>query len=278
VQLVGLKLKKHFKSKINLIIDYRDSWNTTKIFRKDFKICQLISEKLEKRALKKTDHFTYISKPMLDKVEKIYKLNMSEKAKLIMNGYNKLQSFSNLKNRSEDIIKIGYFGIVSDHNTSYRNITNLLEVVNNNPNIFKGLEFHLFGKIRIGKTDLIKRNNFHIHNSLSHEEALKRMSEMDFLLLIHSDPESSDEVITGKFFEYVAVKRPILCLSPENMEARRLIDTYNIGITADINNKQDMIDKLKSLRDYKGYDFYSGIDVSIFQRERQYEKFLEILK
>ena len=32
--LAGLRLKKRFANKINMIVDYRDSWNTTDIFRK----------------------------------------------------------------------------------------------------------------------------------------------------------------------------------------------------------------------------------------------------
>jgi len=278
MQLVGLRLKKHFKRNLNLIVDYRDSWNTTNIFRKDYQIFQLISEYQEKKVLKMADYFTFISRPMLDKVEKKYRLDLKDKSRLIMNGYRNLNISDVQVNYSDQKIRIGYFGIVSDDSSSYRNITSLFEVVSENPEIFKDIEFHFYGVIRVQNRDIVDNKVFFIHESLPHKDALNEMKKMDFLMTVHSDPASSDEVITGKFFEYIATQKPILCLSPENMEAKRLIDQYGIGITIDIQNKTEIVEKFKKLKTFKNYDFYSHVDVNVFRRDKQYKKFLDILE
>ena len=103
-----------------------------------------------------------------------------------------------------------------------------------------------------------------------------KMAEMDYLLIVHSDITNSDEVITGKIFEYVSVQKPIICLAPENMEAVRMIKRYNIGLHIEITDNQEIIDKFLGLKKHMD-DSYKQIDINDFSRERQYAKILNLL-
>jgi len=39
------------------------------------------------------------------------------------------------------------------------------------------------------------------------------MGEMDYLLYAYAKCQNSDEVVTGKLFDYLGARRPILCLA-----------------------------------------------------------------
>jgi hypothetical protein len=276
IQLVGNKLKNYYKEDINYIIDYRDSWNATPIFRPKVLLAKNVSIYLERQALARCDSFCYVSAPILKKVEKLCDLNISSKSKLIMNGYTKM-SERNLGSKSNPPIKIGYFGALNDNLHSFRNISPLLDVMHDS--FFKSnIELHFYGHTRLKKYDNSDKKSIFLHGSVSHKAAIEEMHRMDFLLLVHTDTTSSDEVITGKFFEYISVKRPILALASKNMEAAKLIEKYKIGYVMDYQDPNDIKNKLKMVLQNSSFNFYKNKDFSIFKREEQYKKFLKIIK
>lgn len=71
-QIIGIKLKRKFGNKIKLIVDYRDSWNTRGIFQKRHWLANRISLRKEKEVLRTADKFTYVSRPMLEKINSTF--------------------------------------------------------------------------------------------------------------------------------------------------------------------------------------------------------------
>lgn len=275
-QLVSLFLKSYFKERINLIVDYRDSWFTNDFYRKKGKISRHFSEKKEKKILTNLDHFTYISNPIFKHIERQYQIqDFGKKSHLIMNGYNKTPKVKAREENPSGPIKIGYFGALEDSKNSFRNISTIVEALRNNPSLQQKVEFYFYGDIVLNHTPLNEVHNIHIKRSVSHDEALEIMSQMDFLLIIHSNPKTSEEVITGKFFEYVSVKKPILNITPPVMEANRLVAEYGIGKTIDIRSSESVAKGLEQLERLK--NCYDGIDITSFSRDQQYERFLPLL-
>lgn len=287
MQIVGLRLKEKNKD-LNLIVDYRDSWNQTTIFKHNSYLANLISTHFEKKVLKICDHFTYASSPILNKIEKNYKVNISPKSTLILNGFNDYGNdglFSQnydfnvkTKRRASGLIKIGYFGIAND-SRGYRNISNLIASFKNNSFLQENFSLEFYGHLELNSHRFDELPFLTFHGNFTHGFALSKMKEMDYLLLLHSDKENSDEVITGKFFDYAQSKIKILCLSPFDMEARRLIEKYNLGIWIDVNDLKDISEKLMTLAKAKQFENPStDVDVSCFSRRTQNFKFLKILR
>jgi len=275
-QLIGLFLKQRLKDKINLIVDYRDSWFTNNFYRKKGVVSRFFSEQKEKTILNECDYFTYISEPMLAQILSQYGLkNFKEKSRLIMNGYNKEVDLSSVSKNESGPIKIGYFGLLTDAKNSFRNIETLVSALKEEPELQDKMEFYFYGDVRLVNTSLEGIKNIHIKDSVSHDEALNLMSTMDYLLIIHSNPLTSEEVITGKFFEYVSVKVPILNLTPPVMEANKLVKQYDIGQIIDISTTESVKTGLKKLSRMSGC--YDDLDVTIFSREHQYKLFLNCL-
>lgn len=70
------------------------------------------------------------------------------------------------------------------------------------------------------------------HPGVSHDESLRLQRNADALLLwLPKNPQSYGS-ITGKFYEYVAARRPILAVGPAQNEACRFIETKRLGAVA----------------------------------------------
>jgi hypothetical protein len=52
------------------------------------------------------------------------------------------------------------------------------------------------------------------------------------LLLVLNDTPNAKGILTGKLFEYLASRRPVLCIGPEDGDAAAIISGCNAGITA----------------------------------------------
>ena len=96
------------------------------------------------------------------------------------------------------------------------------------------------------------------------------MREMDCLLMYHLEREGCQEVITGKFFDYVSARVPIFCLSPLEMEGAQLIAAHDLGICADYDEFDQVRNAFRAL--YEGRFVIGEGDVQMFSREAQYSK------
>lgn len=273
-----LAIKEDYGEHIKWICEYRDSWNTSIIHSKKSIFTKFFSEKLEKKILINIDYLIFVSPLIKTKIENKYNINLSKKSALVWNGFLKERTIDNTNHTIEysKKINIAYFGIISNNKNSYYNISRLVKVIKENDFISRYFHFFFYGYNSI---DEKLPNCIKIYNNIPHGIAIKKMQEMDYLLIIFADNRSSDEFVTGKLFDYISVKKPIICLTPKNMEAVRLITKYKIGIHIDIFDEKDIIKKFKEIINSKDkLDlYYKNIDVSIFNRKRQYNKLLKII-
>jgi len=279
IQLIGPILKKKYGDKINLIVDYRDSWNMTGIFKKKLYPFQTINEYLEKKVLKNMDHFIYALPLTLNKINEKY-FDISKKSLLVMNGYDdKMNVASNFNyDNKNDVLTIGHFGSIADDSNSFRN-----------PELFfkallkfnRKIKLCFYGDVTISKKWQDKmRGILEIHENLPHTEALKMMQKMDVLLIVHSKIDGGDEVIPAKFFEYILIEKPILLVGPNNMDLGKMIKKEGVGYVMNIYSEQDMLNKMNNI--YKNWEMnklvkYKKENFKKYSRQNQYKKILEIL-
>lgn len=278
IQLIGPLLKKKYGNKINLIIDYRDSWNLMR-FRKMLYPLRHISEYLEKKILKNTDYFIYVSSPILNKINKNY-FDITKKSLLVMNGYDENIRIDNWNgNVRSSVLTLGHFGSIYENPRYHRDLTLFFKALLK----FNGkIKLCLYGDVIISKKWQDKmRGILEIGGNLPHIEALKMMKKMDVLLILHSRrDEWADEVITGKFFDYVFAEKPILLVGPTNMEVAKMIEKDGLGYVADIFSEESMLKTLDKI--YKDWETgklvkYKRENFKHYSRQYQYRKILEIL-
>ena len=283
--VLGMLLKRLYGEKINFIIDYRDSWNTTSIFSKKLLPVRWLSERLEKHILLLCDSFVYVTPSMLDKINRrVMSSNvMIDKSYLIRNGFDSSME-RNILNavaiRKKKRFTVGYFGAIDDRINSFRNPEKLFLAVRGLP-IEMDVRFYFYGKVDLSGewSDIINKNIF-IEGNVSHSEALKKMREHDALLIVHTEKEGADEVMPGKIYEYISTGNPVLSVGPENLDASHFVESNGFGYVSlnEVENIKNVITEM--FDDWKSECLkkYDHKLVEEYDRRKQYSKYLDLLK
>lgn len=221
VNLVGLYLKLKFKNTL-WIADYRDLWVDNPTHKGLFPFT-IFEHFFEKKAIGKSDLIVVASEILKQKLEDKYK-----KADIfcIENGYDysiaRLQQpYFNSPRAMNAKKTIVYAGTLYDYRN---NLTPLIQTIERYYLSFKDkLEIIFFGNYET-KRILNKILDGH-HNVktiigyggfLSANNIFDRENQADALLFIERDKEN-DGVLTGKIFEYMMFRKPILCIGVDNV-------------------------------------------------------------
>lgn len=253
---------------VNIILDYRDSWN----LRFNLNLFNFLSTYiLEKKVVNNVDYITCATSKIKEKLDKKFYIN--QKTKLMANGFEtqikkKIKPI-NLKNKNT--ILIGYFGLIDNNENSYRDIKILKYFESlNQSNI--NIKFIFYGNNSI---DFIKPKNYEFYEAIDHSKALIEMSKMDYLLTIHTDKKTVEEVVTGKFYDYISAQKKIIVLTRGKSEAGRLVKKYKLGFEIDtLDNKEK---NLKTMREILSSKKSVNYNTDIFSRKYQNEIIYSLL-
>lgn len=264
------RIKNRFP-KIKIILDYRDGW-TTRIENKIYYPLKYYMQQFhEKIILQKSDFILCATNTIYKNVKLLTK--NSRKVILLTNGYSNVVNSYNINpinNRKDNKkIHIGYFGLVSDNKFSYRDIN----VIYNNLNR-KDIFFHFFGNSIIKNSKLKNYKNFNFNSNIDYKLTLQKMRQMDYLLILHTERSTAKEVITGKFYEYLQSKIPIIVISEGETECGRLVKKLDIGYN--INYLKNSLPQF-FFNLNKNYKMKNNININNFSREFQNKKLIKLI-
>jgi len=283
--LLAPQIKKRFPE-VNVILDYRDPWNTPYISYR-------ISSLMEQNALKYADKVVFLNNRMLHDISLKYNLP-EEKCAVVLNGYSK-QDWDEVY---EDVAVVGrdsppsdrmiiaYIGSTSFKKGGYGDLSSFLEAfktVHENKNI----RLRFVGVTPSDEVEKLKRqfpDNLEILPPVDTKTALKYMLESDVLFLNHTDERTGRYILTGKFFDYIRSGRVILGVaSSETTYFVELIQKYHLGVGClaqpeQISECLEMLyDKWMngSLGELRKDD---GLSIDELSREFQNGKYLQLLE
>ncbi|MEI7500632.1 MAG: glycosyltransferase family 4 protein [Bacteroidota bacterium] len=229
------------KSGIPWLADFRDPW-TSIDFYKDLKLTGRADKKhhqLELEVLGKADAVTVISKSMADDFRKIH----NRSYEVITNGFDP-DDVDQLPPDLDKKFSIAHIGTL----VSTRNPVTLWEALKSllasHPAISGDLEIKLVGKVDFTVTSSIE--DFGLSrfvrkiDYMPHDEVVKCQRQSQVLLLIINNTPNSTMILTGKFFEYMAAQRPVLCLGPEDGDAARILTETQAGLLAGFGDVEKM--------------------------------------
>ena len=229
--LIALKIST--QNNIPWICDFRDPWTSMDYLKKMnlSNYAKRKHEELEKKVLTNATAISVVGRTI--QREFLDKYNLE--SKLVYNGFK-----PNDANSNEHIDLDQKFTIV--HTGSFlfnRNCNDLWEALDmalkSNKNLKKDLEIKLVGNVAqvvldsLAKYNLLKNLNRMKH--VTHQQAKEIQQSAQLLLLPIDRIENAEFVITGKLFEYLQAKRPILLIGPKNGDAEEIVTSCNAGFT-----------------------------------------------
>ncbi len=224
------------------LADFRDPW-TNIDFYKELKLSSRADKKhhkLELEVLQKASAVTVVSNTMASDFNKIHPRGY----KVITNGYDQQDIAGDSVVTLDSKFSLAHIGTLA----SARNPLTLWKALRNllvsDPALAADLEIKLVGKIdhsvitsleEYGLTGFVRKIDY-----LSHDRVVVCQQQSQVLLLIINNTPNAGMILTGKFFEYMAAKRPILCLGPEDGDASLILEETRAGLLAGFDDVEKM--------------------------------------
>ncbi len=238
MHLIGMGLKKNFPS-LPWVADFRDPW-TNIDFYKDLNLtwfADKIHHKLEREVLQKADTVLVVSRGM----EEEFAPMKPKKLQVITNGYD------------ESDVQVGTLALDGRFSISHIGTLNaarnprivwkvLSEICAENVDFKKDLQIQLVGKVDFSVLEDIQSYGLQEQllkiDYLSHSEAIAKQNTSQVLMLLINQSGNAKGILTGKFFEYLAAKRPILAVGPTDGDAAVVLNETGAGVMVDFADEQ----------------------------------------
>jgi len=237
IHLIGLGLQK--KNSIKWIADFRDPWTDIDYFHQ-LPLTKNSLEKhelLERKVLKNADSVLVVGKTMKENFKKFNK-----KIHVLTNGFD-----SNLINENFELDKKFTFTHIGLMNADRNPIVLwkvLAKMAIKNIEFASDLQVKLIGKSALEIHTSIKEygleNIVQFIGYLPHQKVIDHQRSSQVLLLVANNVPSAKGIITGKVFEYLQAKRPILAFAPEDGDLAEIIENTNSGIVIDFNDEEKL--------------------------------------
>jgi len=256
------------KCNLPWIADFRDPW-TNIDFYNDLKLTKWADRKhhlMEHDILKSASAVITISKSMAEEFNNICRRNFT----VITNGFDDDDVISSSKIMIDRKFSIAHIGsLVSSRNPLVLWET-LKSIVDQDMDFRNDLEIKLVGREDISVLESINKNGLagfiNKIEYLPHAEVIKVQQKSQVLLLLINNTPNSKSILTGKFFEYLAANRPILCIGPSDGDAAAILKETNSGLVADFKDIQTIKEHILTY-----YHLYkSG---KLFSESRNVEKY-----
>jgi len=236
------------------LADFRDPWTNIDFYR-ELKLtsrADALHKKLEKQVLSRAGVVTVISRSMAMDCRKLHE----RRYEVITNGYDPQDTSQSHPAEMDKKFSIAHIGtLVSTRNPETLWIA-LQEMVAENTQFANDLEIKLVGKIDYKVMESIEQHGLKTFirkiDYMPHDEVVKCQQQSAVLLLIINNTPNAKMILTGKFFEYLAAHRPILCLGPADGDAAAILTETNAGLLAGFGDAGTMKHNIRSL--YNDYE------------------------
>ncbi len=253
-QLAGLKLKKRFN--IKWIADLRDPW--TDIYYYDefnhLSFARNLDLKYEREVLENADRIITVSSELkklfikkspklIERIEEI-----EEKILVIPNGYDEDDFKRNVNNFSDEFV-ITYTGTLAE---SY-NPGIFFRALKKITGMFPEIKFRLRFIGNPAAAVIEKAKNISLSKYLelvptvSHKDSVSYLLNSTIVFLVIPEIKNDKGILTGKLFEYLAARKPIICIGPVEGDAAAIIRECESGKTFNRNMESELTLYLEEL-------------------------------
>jgi glycosyltransferase involved in cell wall biosynthesis len=239
MHLIALGLKN--KLNIPWLADFRDPWTGIDFYHK-LRLTARADKKhhlLEKSVLSNADRVTVVSWNWAVDLNKLFPRSYD----VITNGFDP-DDFNIDGQKVTKTFELTHIGSLNKDRNPKLLWEVLSELCSENAGFSEDLRLRFIGKCDISlfqhleKYHLISRTEKTEY--MPHDEVLKESARSQVLLLLLNNTPNVMGIVPGKIFEYLATRRPILCIGPTDGDSSRIIREANAGTTCNFDDKTAM--------------------------------------
>lgn len=277
--LIGLSLQEKYN--IKWIADFRDPW-TNLYFNKMLPRTKRTIKKdkaLENKVVSKADYITVISKGL----QKEFK-DRNSNIGLIYNGFDEDDIPKKINLNKDKCFKIAYVGNFKPNQNISAFWQAISELMQENHSLQDIIRIEFTGNTDNRVNAFVEKyqleKNVIFNNYVKHHEATQIMSNSDLLLFVVPKAENNKLIITGKLFEYLATRNPILSIGPVEGDASSIIDEAKRDKMLDYENLEAIKNTIKKYIDIWHQEpkkfKHNDVDIMNYSRKVLTKKLAEI--
>jgi hypothetical protein len=219
------------------LADFRDLW-TQRTYTKHIWLRKFLERRLEIKTMKNATAFLTVSKPLALKLEELH----NKKSYVVTNGFEPQDYVSEVKPR-KDVFNIVYTGqLYSGKRDPFLIFKALDELISENKVDKNRIELNFYGVHENEQPSISQFEELsevvRFKDKIPYKESLKIQQEATILLQINSLDKGEKGVYTGKLFEYLGAKRPILAIPKIGGVVDELMLETNAGTV--LNSKDEI--------------------------------------
>jgi len=228
VHLIGLDLSQ--KTNTKWLADFRDPWTEIDYFHQ-LPLTKKSLQKhqtLENNVLSRATIVSVVGKSMREKY-----LATNPNCHVITNGFDDDDDDSQESVSLDSLFSLTHIGMLNADRNPILFWKTIRLILDENLEFEKYLKINLIGKIADEVKISIREYNLEKYisytNYIPHDSILKHQKKSQVLLLFINQVPSAKSIITGKVFEYIQAKRPILALAPIDGDLATILSESQSG-------------------------------------------------
>jgi glycosyltransferase involved in cell wall biosynthesis len=248
--LIALMLSRVFG--LPWIADFRDLW----VDRPNFPPGawrRFIDRKLEKLVLRGVTHLTTVSQVI---AQRFMEIRPEIKFTVIPNGYDE-NDFANLESPKilTDFFQITYTGIFNHEQNPGKFFRAVKELIKQREDFREKVHLKFIGQLdnpgEFENLALLKETGLTPYSEIvsyqPHETVIREMQSATILFLLVGEYPLNEAILTGKLFEYLRARRPILAVVPPKGSAAQIIRQTRSGLIVSNENERDIQEGLLAM-------------------------------
>ncbi|MCX7877643.1 MAG: glycosyltransferase family 4 protein [Ignavibacteria bacterium] len=255
------------KTGIKWVAGFRDPWTDFLNTPKRYGIARRIDRKMEHSVFREADAVDVVCSGIEEDIVSKYSDVNRNKIFIIPNGYDESDfpvRENEVKNNRFTVTYTGSMYGVRNPSTFLKALEELYEEGFISPENITLNFIGRFGKeIRHMLDNSLFRKSINVVNYVSHSESIIYLLNSDALLLIVDDTKDVSKIITGKVFEYIRAKKPIIAIGMKDSDMEKLLSETGCGRLSSHND----VDTLKDIIKEYYTSFRNGIGGCNFNDE-----------
>ncbi len=232
---MAVKLKKEFS--LPLVVDYRDLWYGNHFGFYPTPLHSYLHKKMEYKALKAADRITVINRRIKERIMNQYRFITFDDVYIIPQGYDPRDFEQTVpEKKSNKKMRLTYSGLFYEFITPKYFLRAFKQLSLERPDIATNIELHFIGFLRNENRKLIRKLELQDfikeYGYLDHKESLTKIISSDVLWLMVGSRKNSDTVSTGKVFEYIGTRKPIIACVPDGA-VKSAMEEYKASFITD---------------------------------------------
>ena len=280
IHLIGLKLKK-LNPALYWIADFRDPWSEWDLLD-TLSLTSLARKKhvaLEKKVLTTADRVLTIAPYHVKRFEAL----SGRKVDLITNGFDE-DDFEKIENTRTEKFTIRHVGIVDELRDPKPVMQAIKELCSSDPYFANHVRVEFIGKVNSSFKKFVREDAqlstiTKFLDQIPHDQLLRLHGSTDLQLLVLAHTAIAPGNLPGKFFEYVASRKPILAIGPVDGDAANILHQSKTGAIKEHTDHEGIKTELFGYYElWKSGDSIVTGEIEMFTRKKLTESLIKLLE